>query len=224
MKPCLDLIYTPRMDVLYIRVSSPSQNAERQLAALKHINTPAVFIDECSASSTNRPKLEQCLAYCRDGDLLHVYSIDRLARNLVDLRKIVTELRRNGISICFYKEKLSFGSSQSESINELLLNMLGAVAEFERSLVRERQSEGIEIAKKKGKYKGRTKILNSEQIEELNGLHEIGLSKTQIATKLGISRSSVYNYIKQKEILIKKKSLKEQLEDFKPTKNLCCVS
>ena len=212
------------MDVLYIRVSSSSQNIERQLTALKHINTPAVFIDECSASSTNRPKLEECLTYCRDGDLLHVYSIDRLARNLVDLRKIVTDLRRNSISIYFHKENLSFGGSQGDSINELLLNMLGAVAEFERSLVREHQAEGIAIAKKNGKYKGRTKMLDSGQIEQLNNLHEIGLSKTQIATKLGISRSSVYNYIKQKETLAQNRSLKEQLAGFKPTKNLCCVS
>ena len=147
----------------YIRVSSELQNTDRQLEG---IEVNKVFIDKLSGKSTKRPALNQMLEYARDGDTIIVHSMDRLARNLDDLRKIVKTLTSKQIKVKFIKESLEFTGDDS-AISNLLLSVMGAFAEFERSLIKERQMEGIALAKKLGVYKGRKKTLDDEQVKEL---------------------------------------------------------
>jgi DNA invertase Pin-like site-specific DNA recombinase len=129
----------------------------------------------------------------RDGDTLVVHSMDRLARNLEDLRRIVRELTCSSVKVEFVKESLTFVGDDSP-MNTLLLSMLGAVAEFERSMILERQREGIALAKAAGKYKGRKAALTVEQADELRARLARGESVTALAKELGISRQTVYNY------------------------------
>lgn len=178
----------------YIRVSSIDQNTARQLDG---VTLDKVFEEKASAKGTeDRHQLTACLAYCRSGDTLHVHSMDRLARNLDDLRRIVKELTARGVAVKFEKEGLTFTGEDSPMAN-LLLSMLGAVAEFERALIRERQREGIAQAKKKGVYTGRKPSLTTEQAAELRQRAANGDAKATIARDLGISRESVYKYIAQ---------------------------
>ena len=140
----------------YIRVSSLDQNHERQLEGIK---LDKCFTDKASGKDVNRPELEAMLNYVRDGDIIIVHSMDRLARNLDDLRKLVQQLTSQKIKIEFLKENLTF-TGEDAPMSKLLLSVMGAFAEFERSLIRERQREGIALAKKKGLYKGRKPSLS----------------------------------------------------------------
>ena len=135
----------------YQRVSTVDQNTDRQLDG---VELDKVFTDKASGKDANRPELHVRIEYVRDGDTLVVHSMDRLARNLEDLRRIVRELTGQGVRVEFVKENLTFAGDDSP-MNTLLLSMLGAVAEFERSMILERQREGIALAKAAGKYKGR---------------------------------------------------------------------
>jgi DNA invertase Pin-like site-specific DNA recombinase len=137
----------------YIRVSSVDQNTERQDAQLAGLRLHRVFTDKVSGKDTNRPALKELQAYARTGDTVIVHSLDRLARNLDDLRKIVRDFTDQGIAVEFIKERLSF-SNDEVPMSKLLLSVMGAFAEFERSLIRERQREGIAIAKAAGAYLG----------------------------------------------------------------------
>ena len=130
----------------YVRVSTLIQNTSRQLDG---VALHKVFEDKASGKNVDRPQLTACLAHLREGDTLHVHSMDRLCRNLDDLRRIVKDLTGRGVVVKFHKEGLSFTAEDSPMSN-LLLSMLGAVAEFERSLILERQREGIQIAKGEG--------------------------------------------------------------------------
>src|ERR1700739_4006299 len=131
----------------YQRVSTVDQNTDRQLDG---VGLDKVFTDKASGKDTDRPELSRALDYVRDGDTLVVHSMDRLARNLEDLRRVVRELTGSGVKVEFVKESLTFSGDDSP-MNTLLLSMLGAVAEFERSMILERQREGIAIAKAGGK-------------------------------------------------------------------------
>ena len=143
----------------YVRVSSIDQNLARQLEQLKHENVDKVFEDKASGATTKRPAFQQMLDYVREGDTIVVCSMDRLARNLSDLLSITTELHAKGINIKFLKENILLDASGTEhAMTRLLMSMLGAVAEFERSLIRERQREGIELAKKRGAYNPKSRI------------------------------------------------------------------
>src|ERR1700721_843936 len=128
----------------YIRVSSVDQNTERQLDGVQLDKT---FTDKASGKDTKRPQLQAALDYLRDGDVLVVHSMDRLARNLDDLRKIVLGLTERGVVVEFVKEHLTF-TREDNAMSKLLLSVMGAFAEFERSLISERQREGIALAKK----------------------------------------------------------------------------
>jgi len=176
----------------YIRVSSEGQNTSRQLDGLK---LDRVFEDKVSAKDTNRPALKEMIAYAREGDTVNVHSLDRLARNLEDLRGIVRGLLEKGVTVVFHKEGLTFSHGDTSPMGLLLLNVMGAFAEFERSLIKERQKEGIEQAKKRGAYTGRKPSLNSEQVEELRKLAALGVAKSKLARQFKISRESVYNYL-----------------------------
>lgn len=178
-------------NVGYIRVSTVIQNTARQL---DFVSLDKVFEDKASGKNTDRPNLTACLTHLREGDTLHVHSMDRLCRNLDDLRRIVKELTSRGVVIRFHKEGLTFTGEDSPMSN-LLLSMLGAVAEFERSIILERQKEGIAIAKVKGKYKGRKPLLNAERVLELQLRAVAGEKKTALAREFGISRETVYTYI-----------------------------
>ena len=176
----------------HIRVSSFDQNPERQL---DNITLDKVFIDKASGKDTHRPGLEELLGYVRDGDTIIVHSMDRLARNLDDLRRLVQTLTSRYIKIQFIKESLIFTGEDSPMAN-LLLSVMGAFAEFERALIKERQMEGIALAKQKGVYKGRKKCLNVEKIEILKQRVAAKEKKSLIAKDLGISRETLYQYLR----------------------------
>jgi DNA invertase Pin-like site-specific DNA recombinase len=175
----------------YIRVSSVGQNTDRQLEG---VQVDRCFTDKASGKDTRRPQLEALVGFVREGDTVVCHSMDRLARNLDDLRKLVLTLTKRGIKVQFVKESLTF-SGEDSAMAMLLLSMLGAVAEFERSLIRERQREGIAIAKAKGNvYKGRKPSLTPEQAAELRRRIAAGDKKAVIAREFGISRETLYQY------------------------------
>lgn len=182
-------------NVGYIRVSTIIQNTARQLDG---VSLHKVFEDKASGKNTDRPQLTACLAHLREGDTLHVHSMDRLCRNLDDLRRIVKELTSRGVVVRFLKEGLSF-TGEDSPMSHLLLSMLGAVAEFERSIILERQREGIAIAKVEGKYKGRKPSLTAERVLELQRRALDGERKTVLAREFGISRETVYTYLNAAE-------------------------
>lgn len=183
----------------YVRVSSFDQNPERQLDAFEdapdHLALDRVFTDKASGKDTSRPQLEAMLGFVREGDTVVVHSMDRLARNLDDLRRLVQELTQRGVRIEFIKESLSFTGEDSPMAN-LLLSVMGAFAEFERALIRERQSEGIALAKGRGAYRGRKKVLSEDQVAALRERISEGVSKAQVARELGISRETLYQYLR----------------------------
>ncbi len=176
----------------YIRVSSVDQNEARQLDG---IELDKVFVDKASGKDNNRPQLQLMLDYVRDGDVVIVHSLDRIGRNLGHIKELITELTQvKGVKVKFIKENLFFYPSGGNPMDELLLNLLGAVAQFERDMIRERQREGIEQAKKKGVYKGRKKTLAGEQVEKIKTMVKNGISKNKIAKEFGLSVRSVYRY------------------------------
>ncbi len=178
-------------NVGYIRVSSIDQNTDRQL---DDVELDARFEDYCSGKDSNRPELQSCLRHLRRGDRLHVHSIDRLARNLKDLQTLVEELVSKGVSVHFHKENLVF-SDDSNPMHKLMFQMMGAFAEFERSMIRERQREGIAAAKKKGKQIGAKPKLAPAEVEELKRRAQAGEPKKTLAKQFGISRQTVYNLL-----------------------------
>ena len=180
----------------YARVSSKDQNLDRQLAALKKEKVFRVFTDTVSGSSTQRPGLDGALNYVRAGDQLIVVSMDRLARSLIDLHRLVDELAERGVSVKFLKEGQTY-SLDSSPVAKLMLGLLGSVAEFERSIIRERQAEGIAKAKARGVYKGRAKVLNEEQIMQAREWVSEGVPKAEVARRFGIGRTTLYKYLTQ---------------------------
>lgn len=176
----------------YIRVSSLDQNTEGQL---ENIAVDKVFTDKASGKDAHRPQLIALMEFIREGDTLVIHSMDRLARNLDDLRRIIASLTQKGVTIEFVKEHLIF-TGEATPMTNLMLSVMGAFAEFERALIKERQREGIAIAKSKGAYKGRKKTLSSEQIKELKSSISGGEKKAPLARKYGISRETLYQYLR----------------------------
>ena len=177
----------------YIRVSTLDQKTERQLDGIR---LAKVFTDKASGKDTKRPQLTAALEYVRAGDTLLVHSMDRLARNAEDLLRIVRELVARGVSVEFGKNHLTF-SGKGDPMAKLMLTMLAAFGEFERDLIRERQREGIAIAKAKGVYKGRKKALGPEEAHELVVQAQAGIPKADLARAYGISRETGYQYLRQ---------------------------
>ena len=175
----------------YIRVSSAGQNPARQLDGAE---LDRVFTDTVSGKSAARPQLQAMLAYVRDGDTVIVHSMDRLARNLDDLRRLVRELTGRGVAVQFVKEQLTF-TAEDSPMATLLLSVLGAFAEFERALIRERQLEGIALAKARGAYMGRKPSLTPGQAEALRARAAAGEPKAGLAREFGISRQTLYSYL-----------------------------
>jgi DNA invertase Pin-like site-specific DNA recombinase len=182
--------------VAYVRVSSVDQNTERQLEGIQSLSPDKIFTDKCSGKDTNRPQLEAMLSYVREGDTLAVHSLDRLGRNLDDLRRLVTDLNGRGVAVQFLKENLTFtGDDSDTSLSKLMFNMLASFAEFERSLIRERQREGIAVAKKAGVYRGRKPSLTAEQADDLRKRVGAGEKKAVLAREFGISRETLSAYL-----------------------------
>ena len=178
----------------YVRVSSVDQNEAMQLA---DIELDKVFTDKCSGATRKRPALIECLEWCRAGDTLHVHSIDRLARDLADLQNIVKQLIDNGVSVVFEKEGLTFSADTSNPMNTLMLQMMGAFAQFERSMIKERQREGILAAKKAGKQIGAKPKLTPEQVKDIKALIAEGQTKIGVADKYGVSRPTLDKALNQ---------------------------
>jgi DNA invertase Pin-like site-specific DNA recombinase len=176
----------------YIRVSTLDQHTERQLDG---IEVDKIFTDKVSGKDTKRPQLELLMSFARSGDTVIVHSMERLARNLDDLRRIVQTLTGRGVRIEFVKEHLSFTGEDSPMAN-LMLSVMGAFAEFDRALIKERQREGIVLAKKRGAFKGRKKSLSQTEVAEIRRRIEAGTSKSQIAREFGISRETLYKYLR----------------------------
>jgi DNA invertase Pin-like site-specific DNA recombinase len=177
----------------YVRISSFDQNPERQLEGIKVDKT---FTDKASGKDVHRPQLNALKSFAREGDTITIHSMDRLARNLDDLRGLVQELTKDGIRIEFVKESLTF-TGEDSPMATLLLSVMGAFAEFERSLIRERQLEGIALAKERGVYKGRKKALSPRQADTMRKKAEEGQPKAELAREYGISRETLYQYLKE---------------------------
>jgi Site-specific recombinases, DNA invertase Pin homologs len=177
------------MDIGYIRVSSTDQNTARQLDG---VNLDQVFTDKVSGSTVERPELALLRRSLRTGDTLHVHSIDRLARSLSDLLTLVEEFRGKGVVLRFHKENLTF-TGQADPMQDLMLSMMGAVAQFERAIIRERQAEGIAKAKEAGVYERRSATKGDAAIKELR---EAGMPIRKIAKKLGVGVSTVQRAVK----------------------------
>lgn len=188
---------TPGQTVGYARVSAADQNDGRQLEGLA---LDRRFTDKASGKDTSRPELAALVAYVRQGDTVLIHSMDRLARNLDDLRGLVKELTHRGVIVCFIKENLTFTGDDSPMSN-LLLSVLGAVAQFERELIRERQREGVALAKARGAYKGRKPALTEERLADLRERFQAGESPTDLAKKFKVPRQAVYRYAKAAMIL-----------------------
>ena len=154
-----------------------------------------LFTDKASGKDTQRPQLDALQSFVREGDTVVVHSMDRLARNLDDLRRLVQTLTKRGIRIEFIKECLSFTCEYSPMAN-LLLSVMGAFAEFERALIGERQREGIALAKQRGAYRGRKKALADNQVVEPRQRSGAGEQKSTLAREYGISRETLYQYSK----------------------------
>ena len=177
----------------YVRVSSVEQNTERQLDG---VTLDRTFIDKASGKDVERPQLKELKAFVREGDVVLVHSMDRLARNVVDLLQTVETLTKRGVRVEFVKEHLVFTGDDSPMSN-LMLTVMAGVAAFERALIRERQREGIALAKKRGAYRGRKPALSSIQIADLRQRIAAGEKKAAVARVLGISRETVYQYLRE---------------------------
>jgi DNA invertase Pin-like site-specific DNA recombinase len=181
----------------YVRVSSLGQNTDRQLEG---VQTDRVFSDKVSGKDTDRPSLQEMLEFVREGDTVVVHSMDRLARNLDDLRRTVQLLNKKGVAVEFQHEHLTFTGEDTPMAN-LLLSVMGAFAEFERSLIRERQLEGIALAKQRGAYKGRQKALTVADLAAMRAkLEQPRAKKAQVAREWGISRETLYQYLDGRKV------------------------
>lgn len=168
----------------YRRVSSDQQNLDRQ-----EFPCDKFFEEKVSGASPDRKALLEMIDWVREGDEVQVHSIDRLARNLLDLQRIIQTLNGKGVSVTFLSEGLTFSGQSDDPFSKLQLQMMGAFAEFERNIIRMRQMEGIGKAKAKGVYKGRKKSIDSSKIRELKSS---GMGASEISRQLKISRMSVY--------------------------------
>ena len=175
--------------IAYRRVSSLLQNTARQLDGMTFDRE---FEEKASGrSADDRPKLQEMLAHIRAGDTVYCHSLDRLGRNLADLLKIVEQITAKGAVIRFEKENLIFGM-KDDPFNTLMLQLLGSFSQFERALIRERQAEGIAIAQRNGKFKGRPRVLSPVQVSEARRRHDCGESYRDIAEEMGCSRQTLY--------------------------------
>lgn len=177
--------------IAYRRVSTTDQNTARQLAD-SGVTFDTEFEDHATGANTDRPGLDALRKHARAGDVVHVQSLDRLGRSLTDLHKLIGELVGKGVTVKFHSGDMTFAPGKDSPLNNLLLGVLGSVAQFERDCIRERQAQGIARAKLDGTYKGRTPKLSPERLAELRARRAAGESATALAREFGVSRQHVY--------------------------------
>ncbi len=182
------------MKVAYIRVSTIEQNEARQLEAMKDKGIEKYFTEKVSAKNTNRPKLQEMLEFVREGDTIYIHDFSRLARSTEDLLNIVNRLNEKGVHLVSNKENLD----TSTPTGKLLLTMIGAIAQFERENLLERQREGIKIAKEQGKFKGgQPKAIDKELFQELKEKYNRReINKVEFAKQLNVSRPTLDKLLK----------------------------
>lgn len=181
-------------NIAYIRVSTTDQNTARQREALSHKGIDKFFEEKVSAKDTNRPELQKMLDYVREGDNIYVKDFSRLARSTKDLLEIVETLNNKGVNLISLKENLD----SSTPTGRLMLTMIGAIYEFERANILERQKEGIVIAKKQGKFRGRRVIDKPSNWDEVYPRWKSRDLKTIQAIKmLGLKESTFYKFVKE---------------------------
>lgn len=174
-------------NVAYVRVSTIEQNEERQLEILKPYGIDRFFVEKISGKNMERPQLQEMLLYIREGDAVYVSEFSRLGRSTEDLLKIVRMIESKGARFVSVKESMD----TSTPAGRLQMTMLAAIAEYERAIILERQREGIEIAKRKGKYKGRKKIVVPNFGEYYDRYMRREISKSGIAKELNVNRETV---------------------------------
>jgi len=183
-------------NVGYIRVSSEDQNTIRQLDG---VQLDKIFIEKASGKNTDREQLQAMLDYVREGDTVYVHEISRLARSLIDLNKLVSDLNEKGITIRFHQEDLTFTPAipgqEEDPTKRLMFNMLASFAQFERQIIKQRQREGIAKAKQKGVYLGRKKTIDDNAI--ITAMSKEGASFRKVAKELGVSLSTVQRAMKK---------------------------
>ena len=184
----------------YSRVSHSDQNSDRQLEGLKKQNVVYIYSDKTTGVTADRPELNKLLQILRPGDEVVVLSFDRLARSLPDLLNIIKDIHSKGAVLFSIKENVEF-TTDADSVSKLYLNIMGAVAEFERAFSKERQREGIEIAKDRGAYKGGVRKLSQADRDYLYDAVDRGVPKTVVAKKLKIMPATVYSYLKLRDDL-----------------------
>jgi len=177
----------------YRRVSTEGQNTDRQLDG---VTLDRCYDDQFTGANTDRPGLKAMLVALRGGDVVHVHSIDRLARSIADLERVVRDIVATGATLKFHKENLTFSAGCDDPFASLMLHVLGAFAQFERSVIRGRAQEGIRLAKAAGKYKGGKPKLSQTQVDSLNAMLNSGVKVTTVARAFGITRPTVYRYAK----------------------------
>lgn len=184
------------MNIAYVRVSTIEQNEERQIQGLEKYGIEKWFIEKASAKDTNRPKLKELLDFAREGDTIYIHDFSRLARSTTDLLQIVEQLQAKGISLVSNKENID----TSTPTGKLMLTMIGAINEFERTNLKERQAEGIAIAKSKGKYKGRKTIERPSNWEEVySKWKQREITGVAAMDLLELKRNTFYKMIKEYE-------------------------
>ena len=183
------------MKVAYVRVSSIEQNEARQMEILKKYDIEKYFIEKASGKDMNRNELNKCLEYIREGDKLFIVDFSRLSRSLKDLLSTIEFIDKKGVKLVSVKENID----TSTNYGKLMLSLIGAINEFERQNIKERQAEGIEIAKRNKVYKGRQYNKYDEELlkECMMGLAEKSMSISEVARKLGVTRPTVYNLLKR---------------------------
>jgi DNA invertase Pin-like site-specific DNA recombinase len=174
----------------YVRVSAADQNPARQLEAIGDCDK--VFTDRISGKSrAHRKELADLLGYIRDGDTVRIASMDRLGRDTRDLYDLVSEITEKGAAVQFVNERITVDKNGATPLESLMLGILAAFAEFERRRIKERQAEGIALAKTKGKYVQAPK-LSAADVEQAQAMLDLGLPKTEVAARLGVSRQTLY--------------------------------
>ena len=182
------------MKIAYVRVSTIEQNEARQVEALEHFGIEKWFTEKISAKDTNRPRLKEMLDFAREGDTIYIHDFSRLARSTKDLLDIVELLNTKGIHLVSNKEHID----SSTPTGKLMLTMIAAINEFERANLLERQREGITIAKREGKYKGRKPFKSDKFAELYERYQHRELNKSELARMLGISRPTLDRLIREK--------------------------
>ena len=191
-------------NIAYIRVSTIDQNEARQKEALQNYNIDKWYIEKISGKNTDRPEFKNMMEYVREGDTIYIKDFSRLSRSTSDLLKIIETLEKRKITLISLKENID----TSTPTGKLMLTMIGAINEFERMNLLERQKEGIEIAKKQGKYKGRKAIEKPENWEQVYILYlKKEITATEAMKKLNLKKNIFYKFAKEsnKEFFISKR-------------------